>query len=336
MSTLEIISIVATFIGVTAFSVVFTILYQSYVRSSVVQVESGKRDIELIDGALSDKSDKSKRNKTIFSAIKTTLFILFMLIIIPIFLFSLVTRIAGDKPIFGKTFMVVASGSMSAKNKANDYLVANDLNDQFQKYDIIILDKVESAGDLKQYDVISFRNDEGINIIHRIVSISGSGDGVRFTTRGDANNASDEYNPSFSDVIGVYRGKRIGSVGIVIMFLQSYSGIITVVALMYCLIMIDQVSKKIEKCESKRLNQLLSAIESDEFTAKAMRAEFKETIYYRGFAYKFDETGFIEKIEIPEGSESLPEEDTMVKVFDDGTPSQKIIIETRKNDGKEQ
>lgn len=334
MSSLEIISIVATFIGVTAFSVVFTILYHSYVRSSVVQVESGKRDIELIDGALSDKSSKAKRNKKIFSAIKTTLFILFMLIVIPLFLFSLVTRIAGDKPVFGKTFMVVASGSMSVKNKANDYLVSNDLNDQFQKYDVIILDKVDSPNDLSVYDVIAYRNDQGVNIIHRIVSISGSGDGRRFTTRGDANNASDEYNPEFSDVIGVYRGKRVGTVGIIIMFLQSYSGIITVVALLYCLVMIDQVSKKIEKCESKRLNQLLSAIESDEFTAKSMRAEFKETIYYRGFAYRFDENGFIEKTEIPEGSE--PEEDTMVKVYDDGTPSQKILIETRKNDGKEQ
>lgn len=334
MSTLEIISIIATFLGVTCFSVVFTILYQSYVKSTVVQVESGKRDIELIDGALSDKSEKAKRNKKIFSAIKTALFILFMLIIIPLFLFSLVTRIAGDKPIFGKTFMVVASGSMSVKNKANDYLTTNGLDDQFQKYDIIILEKVESPSDLKQYDVIAYRNDEGVNIIHRIVSISGSGEGRRFTTRGDANNANDEYIPAFSDVIGVYRGKHIGTVGIVIMFLQSYSGIITVVALLYCLIMIDQVSKKIEKCETKRLDQLLSAIESDEFTAKSMRAEFKETIYYRGFAYRFDENGFIEKTEIPEGSE--PEEDTMIKVYDDGTPSQKILIETRKNDGKDQ
>lgn len=336
MSTLEIISIVATFIGVTAFSVVFTILYQSYVRSTVVQIESGKRDIELIDGALNDKSEKAKRKKKIVSAVKTALFILFMIIIIPVFLFSLITRIAGDRPIFGKTFMVVASGSMSFKNKENDYLVSNGLDNQFQKYDIIVLDAVSSPDELKKYDVISYRNDQGINIIHRIVSISGSGDSVRLTTRGDANNASDEFTPEFSDVIGVYRGKRIGTVGIVIMFLQSYSGIITVVALLYCLVMIDQVSKKIEKCEQKRLGQLLSAIESDEFTAKSMRAEFKETIYYRGFAYKFDETGFIEKTEIPEDSQTAPEEDTMIKVYDDGTPSQKIIIETRKDDGKDQ
>lgn len=321
MPALDIISIIATFIGVTAFSVVFTILYRSYVRSTVVQVQSGKRDIELIDSALCDKSQKSKRKKKIFSAVKTALFALFMATVIPIFLFSLITRISGGKPIFGKTFMAVASGSMSRKNKVNDYLISNDLNDQFQKFDLIILERVSSPDDLNLYDIIAYRNGEGVNIIHRITAIS-AGDAVKFTTRGDANNANDDYTPAFSDVIGVYRGMRIGTAGIVIMFLQSYSGIITVTALLYCLIMIDRVSQKIEKCELKRLEELLSAIQSDELTAKAMRAEFKETIYYKGFAYLFDENGFVGKSKIPEGS---TESDTMLKVYNDGTPPKVII-----------
>lgn len=238
MSALEIISIIATFIGVTALSIVFTIVYRSYVRSTVVQVQSGKRDIELIDSALCNKSQKSKRIKKIFSAAKTALFALFMAIVIAIFLFSLITRIAGNKPVFGKTFMAVASGSMSQKNKANDYLISNNLNDQFQKYDIIILNRVSSPDDLKLYDIIAYRNGEGVNIIHRITAISAC-DTVKFTTRGDSNNANDDYTPAFSDVIGVYRGVRISGAGIVIMFLQSYSGIITVAAILYCLIMMD-------------------------------------------------------------------------------------------------
>lgn len=322
MPVLEIISIVATFIGVTAFSVVFTILYNSYVRSTVAQVQSGKRDIELIDSALCEKSKKSKRIKKIFSAIKTAIFALFMATVIPIFLFSLITRIARDKPIFGKTFMAVASGSMGEKNRANDYLISNNLNDQFKKYDIIFLDRVSSPDDLKLYDIIAYRNGDGVNIIHRITAITAD-DAVKFTTRGDANNANDDYTPTFSDVIGVYRGVRIGTAGIVIMFLQSYSGIITVAALLYCLIMIDRVSQKIEKCQNERLAQLLSAIQSDDLTAKAMRAEFNETIYYQGFAYMFNENGFVEKFKIPEGS---AEWDAMLKIYNDGTPPKKVII----------
>ena len=70
-----------------------------------------------------------------------------------------------------KTIMVVASGSMSKKNDANAYLNSNNLNNQFQTYDIIVLEKVENASDLNKYDVIAYRNDQGINVIHRIIEI---------------------------------------------------------------------------------------------------------------------------------------------------------------------
>lgn len=334
MSSLEILSIVATTIGVGCFSVVFTILYQSYGKSSIINTESGKRDIELIDAALNENSASYKRRKNVMSIVKTVLFSLFLIIVIPVLIFSLINRFVGGMPVFGKTTMVVASGSMSVKNQANDYLVSNNLNDQFAQYDIIVLDAAGSPAELKRFDIIAFRNDEGKNIIHRIVDVSGSGENTVYTTRGDANNADDDYQPKFSDVIGVYRGARVPAVGIVVVFMQSWSGIVTVVALLYCLIMIDVVYRKIEKTEEKRLKLLLEAIESDETNAKSMRAEFKETIYYKGFAYKFDEGGFVEKIEVADGGEELSD-DEMLKVFDDGQPSQKILIETRKDDGKE-
>ena len=328
MQPLEIISIIATFAGVACFSIVFTVLYQSYVHSTITQVESGKRDIELLDVALSERSERTKKLKKILSIVRTLVFVLFLIIIVPLFLFSLITRFADGRPIFGKTIMIVASGSMSEKNEDNDYLVS--LDDQINKYDIIVLEKVDSLDDLKIYDIIAYKN-KGTNIIHRIVAINGSGDNVQFIMRGDANNANDDYKPKFSDVIGVYRGKRIPLAGVIVMFLQSYSGIITVLALLYCLFMIDIVSRKVDRCEAKRTAQLLSAIDSNEFSANAIKAEFKETIYYRGYAYRFDETGFIDKTEITAQSE----EDTMIKVYDDGSEPQKILIETRKDDGKD-
>ncbi|MCH5163793.1 MAG: signal peptidase I [Clostridiales bacterium] len=328
MQPLEIISIIATFAGVACFSIVFTVLYQSYVHSTIAQVESGKRDIELLDATLNERSERTKKIKKILFIVRTTVFVLFLIIIIPLFMFALITRIAGDRPIFGKTIMIVASGSMGKKNEDNDYLL--DLNDQIDKYDIIVLEKVGSIDDLKLYDIIAYKNKDGTNIIHRIVAINGGGDNAQLIMRGDANNVNDDYKPKLSDVIGVYRGRRIPLAGVIVMFLQSYSGIITVVALLYCLFMIDIVSRKIDRCETKRTNQLLSAIDSDEFSAKGMRAEFKETIYYRGYAYRFDETGFIDKTEIT-GDQP---DDTMIKVYD-GSEPQKILIETRKNDGKD-
>lgn len=335
MTALEIISLAATFAGVACFAAVFTMLYRSYARASITQTESGKRDIELIDRALNDKSEKASRRKKISSVVKTVVFVVFLVLVVPLFVFSLVNRFADGKPVFGKSIMVVASGSMSEKNEANGYLVTNDLNNQFAQYDIIVLEQVVSVDELSVYDVIAYRNDAGINVIHRIREKVASGEQTKFITRGDANNADDKYQPSFDDVLGVYRGARLPFVGMFVMFLQSYAGIITVISLFYCLFMIDYVYRKIEKCEDKRISELLGAIESDELSAKAMRAEFKETIYYKGYAYRFDENGFIDKTEIPEGVQ--PAEDTMVKVYDDGEEklSREIIIETRKDDAKD-
>lgn len=329
MEFLEIVSIVATFLGVTSFSVVFTILYRSYVASSVAQIEAGKRDIPIIDAALRDRARPRRRRWG--SIVKNVLFILFLLIVIPVFVFSLVNRFAGDRPVFGRSVMVVASGSMSYANEENGYLADYGLEDRFDRFDIIVLQAVSSPAELKVYDVIAYRNDEGVNIIHRIVEEEGAGDGIRYTTRGDANNASDEYQPAFSDVIGVYRGTHVRGVGVVIMFIQSWSGIITVVAMLYCLFMIDRVSRRIEACEEKRRDQLMRAIESDETTAKSMRAEFRETIFYRGYAYRFNETGFLGKTAL---AGDHAEDDVMVKVYD-GVPAQRIPIETRKDHAKE-
>ncbi len=330
MTLLEILSLVATVIGLGAFAAAFTILYRSYARSAILQTESGKRDIELIDKALNERDEKVKRKKERAKKIKNALFIAFIVIMIPAFFVSLLNKISGGKPIFGKNFIVVATGSMSEKHEVNGYLNENNLNDQFNQYDIIIIERVKSASELKKYDVIAFKNDKGVNIIHRIIGVSGN----KYITRGDANNADDSYQPGFNDVLGVYRGARIGAIGAFIMFLQSYSGIMTILALVYCMFMFDGVYKKIETCEETRTKILLEAIEGEEnaLTEKAMTAEFSETIYYKGFAYNFNEKGFIDKVELTESK--TDDEDVLVKVVDDGesVATEEIKIQTRKDD----
>ena len=44
------------------------------------------------------------------------------------------------------------------------------------------------------------------------------------------------------------------------MFFQSYAGIITVLSLVYCLLMIDRKSEKINKVQAKRVEHLLEAL----------------------------------------------------------------------------
>lgn len=317
MKSTEIISLIVTFIGIFSFATIFTILYGNYASMSIKELKSGKRDIELIDEVVHERQEKVKRRNEIVGTIKNVFFYLTLFIVVPVFIFSLISRFTNNAIMIGdRTVMVVASGSMSYKAETNDYLVTNNLNDQFSKYDIIILEKVDSAAELKVYDTIAFVNDKGTNIIHRIKSIKYDGS---YETRGDAVEVSDSYNPVFPDVIGRYTGKKIGGIGMFVLFFQSYAGIITIVSLVYCLLMIDRMSEKINKVQLERIEYLEKALGLlDETEAKAMQAAYSETIYYKGFAYQFKDGEFISKDEIKDSLYLEKSSNTIIKEVTSG------------------
>ena len=122
---------------------------------------------------------------------------------------------------------------------------------------------------------------------------------TRYVTRGDSNGESDDYKPCFSDIQGRYTGDKIPILGMFVLFMQSSIGIITVTALVYCLIMIDVFTSKILKAQQKRLELLSTAIDfKNETELGEMKASFTEVIYYKGYSYRFDEDEFINKEEI--------------------------------------
>ena len=252
MTNIELISLIVTFIGVVSFAAVFTILYRSHVVSSIEDIQLGKKDIDLIDTYLYESQEKVKKRKKTMEIVKTILFCIAMVILIPVFLFSIIQKIQGNAlMINNKAIMVVSSGSMSKKHATNDYLITNHLDNQFNTYDIIILNKVTDENPIELYDVIAYKNNEGTNIIHRVVGIDN--DNGRYITRGDAVGSSDSYHPTKDDVIGIYTNQRIPLLGIFILFFQSYPGIITIIAVVYCLIMFDRYSNKVTQEQEKVL-----------------------------------------------------------------------------------
>jgi hypothetical protein len=178
------------------------------------------------------------------------------------------------------------------------------------------LNKVENPFQLSQYDVIAFRNDEEINVIHRIVEVTMGEDGKwRYLTRGDSNNSNDKYKPCFEDIIRVYSGKRIPGIGVFVMFFQSTPGILTVVAMVYVLVMMDRMNNKMQAAQESRikhLSLLIDQVSIDE--VKDMKAIYKETIYYKGFAYHFTDSGFVSKEEITDLEVLQQSDDTVIKV----------------------
>lgn len=333
MTSTDIISTVVTFIGVFSFATLFTILYKSYASSQIAEIKSGKRDIEIIDEVIYERQQHVQNRRKVIGLIRTIAFYVIIIIVLPIFVFSLVNKVMGNVMMIGdRAVMVVATGSMGYKNEANDYLFNRSLNNQFQQYDIIVLEKVEKY-EINQYDVIAYRNDKGLNIIHRIVNIEYGSD-TKYVTRGDIYDSSktDSYKPVYEDVIGRYTGKRIPVIGIFILFLQSYAGIITVISLVYCLLMIDRTSEKINKVQQERIDKLEEALDYlDESSKDAVKAEYKETLYYKGFAYTFDENGFVNKEEIKDGPYLEKSNDTIIKEIkdDENITTEEVVITTK-------
>ena len=309
MTPTEIISLVVTLVGVGCFAAVFTILYGKYSKGAIKEVKSGKRDIELIDQSITEQDIKIKRRKKALSITYNIFFYGLLAIVIPLFAFAMINKIQGNLMPFGDTtVMVVASGSMSFKNEANDYYLKDpakqevyNLDNQFSRFDMIFIQRPKSFEDIKLYDVIAFYNDYEKDVyIHRVIEIDKVNQ--KFTTRGDANNATDPYHPLYSDVKGVYTSAKVDGIGMLVMFFQSPSGIITVTSVVYCLWMIGHYSSKIEKAEKERTAKLATIIDeaSLEKGAELMAANFTETIFYQGYAYTFNEKGFVSKEEVDE------------------------------------
>lgn len=295
MSTNEIKSIILTLVGVVIFSIVFTILYKSLIKTEISEIEDGEDDIELIDEIIHENDVNVKKRRKIAGSIRSVIFYLFLAILIGLFGYGIYSQISGKLPMInGKSVMVVASGSMSQKHEVNEYLFDENLNNQIPTYAIIILEEVTDASELKQYDVIAFVNDKGVNLIHRIKEIIDVDGTTRYITRGDSNNENDAYYPSIDDVVGKYSGEYIPALGLAVMFIQSIPGIITLLGIAYCVVFMDIKAKERQDFIDKRTVRLANFIwETD-------GSPFDEIIYYQNFEYHFNQDGFIEKKELSE------------------------------------
>lgn len=240
MQTLEIISLIVTIVCLLSFSLVFTFLFRHYFLSQIHTIENGEDDLYLLDNVIEEtKLEKSKRRKAMRIVGKVISYLI-LGVVAAFFVYSLVNRFTSGVTMIGdKAMVVIGSGSMSQQNEANTYLKTNNLNNQFNTYDIIQIQKYKDVDQVKLYDVVAYRNDENIVIVHRVIEIKENDGTKTFITQGDSNNASDvgsQYKESLSydRIVGYYTNFRIQGVGAFIVFLQSNSGIITIFCVLYC------------------------------------------------------------------------------------------------------
>ena len=299
MTTTDIIALVVTVLGVASFAAVVTILFRNFIFASIKELKNGERDIELIDQTVYESDERVIRKQRAAQFGKTVVYYAFLAVLIPLFGLSLYSRIKNNVTQFGdNAVMVVASGSMSVKQETNTYLFTYNLNNQFQTYDLITVSSVKSASQLRLYDVIAFRNNKGMNVIHRIIDYDTTGGELRYITRGDANASSDSYHPRFKDIIGRYTNKRIPGIGVFVMFFQSYAGMVTVASVIYCTIMISHYHKKLNDETDTRQEMLTQVFDIPNLgmdDALDMTSSHENCIYFKDTVYRFDETHLIEQ-----------------------------------------
>ena len=107
---------------------------------------------------------------------------------------------------------------------------------------------------------------------------------------------------------------------------------VTIAALVYCLIMMDSMNKRLQTAQNERMEKLKQAIAFDSLTsAKEFETEFTEKIYYKGYAYVFNDSGFVEKQELPiSETEEEFDDGKMIRVVEtsNSLTSEEIIIQS--------
>lgn len=289
MSSIEILSLIVTIVALASLSFVFTFLFRNYFRGIIEAVQSGEEDAELIYEEAMGKREKTVAQKVLHYSGKALSYLV-LLLLVGAFTGSLVSRFMGtEMSIGGNIPLVIVSGSMSYKNDANQYLYANHLDDQFQTYDIIVVNPTASPDDIELYDVIAFYSSEGTVVVHRVVEIVETSEGKMFVTRGDANKASDDnalygdYLP-YQQVVGEYHGARLPAVGAFVLFLQSGAGVVCVISIVYCFAIFEFYRRKMDLAIEERTEKLLSFLTIDEADENA-DVNFTEVLTYKGKNY---------------------------------------------------
>ena len=227
--------IIAVISGI--FMLVFATLYcRAHTREIVAAIASGERDDIII------ARERRARRSRAFRTVRRIIFCSFLAVALGVAAHAAVFRLSGGRVYAGYAGLVVGSGSMS--RMAEGYALPQDVAEGFDTFDIIFIEHVEED-ELRLYDIAAFYSSKGVLTIHRIVDSFYAGGTQFYVTRGDANAGEDAEAVSYSSMIGIYTGVKLPFAGAIVLFLQSWYGIVSVAAVVYMAVVYDRCLAKI-------------------------------------------------------------------------------------------
>ncbi len=254
MTEYEKYGLVLCLIVIALLALVFTALIGTVCRQSLQLIRCGAKDKQIKTEYL------KKRRKKREGVAGKTLSAIFYVAVFAVFACSFAMRVSETSDIFPAAVRVVKSGSMSNKYKKNAYLFENNLNDQFQTFDLIITRSMPDEFDLQLYDIVVYRSENKM-VIHRIVKIEEPNaehpEHRLFILQGD-NVAIPDLEPvTYAQMEGIYRGERVPAVGSFVLFLQSPAGYACLVLLVISVTVTPLLERKIERAKQERFGAIL-------------------------------------------------------------------------------
>ncbi len=263
MTSFEIYVFILCFIVFSLLTAMFTYLISSITKMELELIKHGHRD-----EAIKKELNKKKKENRVFLWINRIVSLLLCLVFITVFSFAIYIRVTEDRPANGiPSIKVVKSESMAEKYSGNKYLFNNDLNDQFQMFDIVVCHHLPAEDELKLYDIVVYKQDD-MYVIHRIVGIEEPNpmhpNERYFLLQGDAVDRQDRFPVRYSQMQGIYKGDRVPFIGSFVLFLQSPAGWLCVLLVIFSMIATPIMEKKIKEATGKRISTFSDLLPKEE------------------------------------------------------------------------
>lgn len=274
MTGYEIYIFVLCLVVFVALTVFFAALIACIAKMNIKLIRGG-----FADGEIKKQREKSAKKTAVFRTLEIILSAALFVAAITVFFFSLQVKINEKKPVERNVIKVVKSASMAEKDGFNKYLTENNLNDQIQMFDLIVVSPLPKESDLKLYDIVVYEAD-GQMIVHRIVDIKEADETHpqrRFVLQGDANRYSDKFPVLYSQMKGIYGGKKVPYIGSFVVFMNSPAGWLCVLLVVAVCIAYPFIEKKLKKEADLRFAAMQAQSQGEEsaefFTETAAAAE---------------------------------------------------------------
>lgn len=225
---------------------VFSLIIGSIYHMNIKLIRHGIEDERIIR-----ELNKKRKLRTVGDIFSTVFSIAFCLVFVCVFAFSIYVQSVDAAPSADiPVLQVVKSDSMSYKDESNEYLFKNDINDQFDTFDIILTYKLPKEEDLKLYDIVVYEF-KGDYIVHRIVGIEEPNekhpDCRHFLLQGDAVKSPDYFPVTYDQMKAIYAGEKIPFVGSIVSFFQSPAGVLCIILIIFYAFITPLLNIKLEQ-----------------------------------------------------------------------------------------